>query len=185
MNHRLTEIEGQAHSEALRHFAARLKEFPHNRELVKRLEQDIAKIALAAMAVSSKPANGIPVVADDGSQWFKSLDLFENVFVCHRGTPIGLEYAVGEQLSSGTTEMWAKGRNVVEVLKTFTHDQRRALQAWTEEMAAQVREFLALQYPGEDLKRVADTLMWQFTHDKNSADARPLVHHKAAGALKR
>jgi hypothetical protein len=172
-NRHLTEIEGQAHSEAARRFAEQLKAFSTNCEVVQRLEQDIAKIALAALTVSNKPPQGSPVVSDDGLQWHKSLDVFEGIYFCHRSTPQGMEYAVIEHLPTGSNVVWMKGRNVVEVLKAVTHERRRALETWTEETAAEVKEFLAEQYPGQDLSRVAETFMRRFTYGESSADARP------------
>lgn len=164
-NYRLTEIEGQAHSDALRRFAPQLEEFSPNLQLIQRLEQDISKIALAVMAVSYKPAAGLlMVLAEDGSQWFKSLDISNDVFVCHRYAGSGMEYAIMACGTSGANEIQVRGRNAVEVLKAFAHDQRRALEGWTAEMATRVRDFLAEQYPGRDLRRVTESLMRQFTH---------------------
>jgi hypothetical protein len=84
-----------------------------------------------------------------------------------------MEYAVIEHLPTGSNEIWMKGRNVVEVLKAVTHERRRALETWTEETAAEVKEFLAEQYPGRDLSRVAETFMRRFTYGEGAADARP------------
>jgi hypothetical protein len=92
--------------------------------------------------------------------------LFDNVFVCYRQTVTGSEYAVVERFSSGTNEIWIKGRNAVDVLKAFTQDQRQALQIWTEDMTAQLKEFLAEKYPGHDMSRVADSFLYRFTHSK-------------------
>ena len=49
---RPTEQEDKAHAEAVRHFAEHLKQFPVGREAIERLERDVAKIALAAVANS-------------------------------------------------------------------------------------------------------------------------------------
>jgi hypothetical protein len=49
-------------------------------------------------------------------------------------------------------------------LKVFTQEQRQALQVWTEDMTAQVQEFLAEKFPGHDLSLVADGFMHRFTH---------------------
>jgi hypothetical protein len=43
------------------------------------------------------------------------------------------------------------------------HDERKALQIWTEDMTAQVREFLTEKYPGQDMSRVADSFVHKFT----------------------
>jgi hypothetical protein len=163
-SHRPTEIEDQAHAEAVRYFAEQLKQFPASRDAVKRLERDIARIALAILADSRRPREANSIVTDDGTQWCKGVDLFDNVFVCYRQTTSGSEYAVVERFASGTNEIWNKGRNAVDVLKAFTHDQRQALQIWTEDMNAQLKEFLAEKYPGHDMSRVAESFLRRFTH---------------------
>ena len=163
-NHRPTEIEDQVHAEAVRYFAEQLNQFPASRDAVKRLERDIAKISLAILAASQRPLDANPIVTDDGTQWRKGVELFDNVFVCYRQTVTGSEYAVVERFPSGINEIWIKGRNAVDVLKAFTKDQRQALQIWTEDMTAQLKEFLAEKYPGHDMSRVAESFLHRFTH---------------------
>ena len=163
-NQRPTAIEDQAHAEAVRRFADQLKQFPASRDLVKRLERDIAKIALAALATSRHTPNENLIVTDNRAQWHKSADLFDNIFVCHRPIAGGTEFAVVERFPSGTNEIWTRGRNAIEVLKAFTHDQRQAMQIWTEDMTAQVNDFLAEKYPGHDMTRVAESFLHRFTH---------------------
>ncbi|PYJ63904.1 MAG: hypothetical protein DME24_00470 [Verrucomicrobia bacterium] len=163
-NRRPTEIEDQAHVETVRHFAEPLKQFPTSRDAVKHLERDVAKTALDVLAASQRPPQGNPLLADDGSQWHESIHLFDNIFVCHRPTANGTEYAVVEHFpANGRNEICSRGRNAVEVLKAFTHDQRQALQIWTDDMTAQVKEFLAEKYPGQDMSRVADSFIHKFT----------------------
>ena len=65
-------------------------------------------------------------------------------------------------LARGTNEIWNRGGDAGKVLKTFTQEQRQALQVWTEDMAAQVREFLTEKFPGQDLSRVTDSFMLRF-----------------------
>lgn len=100
-NHRPTEIEDQAHAEAVRYFAEQLNQFPASRDAVKRLERDIAKISLAILAASQRPLDANPIVTDDGTQWRKGVELFDNVFVCYRQTMTGSEYAVVERFPLG------------------------------------------------------------------------------------
>jgi len=92
-NRRPTEIEDQAHVEAVRHFAEPLKQFPTSRDAVKHLERDVAKTALAVLAASQRPPQGNPLLTTDGSQWHESIHLFDNIFVCHRPLANGTEYA--------------------------------------------------------------------------------------------
>ena len=104
------------------------------------------------------------IQTDDGLQWHKDAVLFDNIFVCHRRTAAGVEYAVVEQFSNGSNEIRTKGRNAVEVLRVFTWEQKHALQVWTEDLNAQVKEFLAEKYPGQDMSPVADGFMQRFAH---------------------
>ena len=160
-----TELEDKAHAEAVRHFAEHLKQFPASREAVARLERDIAKITLAASMAVIKPTPKQNIIqADDGAQWHKSVDLMENIHFCHRPISYGAEYAVVEHFPArGTNEIWNRGWNAGEVLKSFAQEQRQALQLWTEDMTAQVKEFLAKRFPGQDLSRVADAFIHNCT----------------------
>jgi len=161
---RPTPLEEQAHAEARTHFADHLKQFPASQAAVKKLEQNLATLA-SEMNMATAPSSSPDAViqADDG-EWHKSTGLFDNIVACHRRTAAGVEYAVVEQFPSGTNEVWAKGYNAIEVLRAFTTEDRHALQTWTEDMAAQVNEYLAEKYPGQDMSRVADGLMRRFTH---------------------
>jgi hypothetical protein len=162
---RPTELEDKAHAEAVRHFAEHLKQFPASREAVERLERDIAKIALAANMAAARPTPQQNVIqTDDGKQWHNDLDLMENIHLCHRPITGGAEYAVAEHFPTrGTIEIWNRGWNATDVLKVFTQEQRQALQIWTEDMTAQVQEFLTEKFPGQDLSRVADAFIHKCT----------------------
>ena len=158
---RPTELEDKAHAEAVRHFAEHLKQFPASREAVERLERDADKIALAANRAAAKPTPKEKVIqADDGRQWHKSIDLMGDIHFCHRPISYGAEYAVVEHFPArGANEIWNRGWNAVEVLKAFAQEQRQALQIWTDDVSAQVREFLSEKFPGQDLSRVADAFI--------------------------
>jgi hypothetical protein len=162
---RPTELEDKAHAEAVRHFADHLKQFPASREAVERVERDAAKIALAANRAASKPTPKENIIqADDGKQWHKSVDLMENIHLCHRPISYGAEYAVVEHFPArGANEILNRGWNATEVVKQFAQQQRQALQLWTEDMTAQVKEFLAEKFPGQDLSRVADAFVHKCT----------------------
>lgn len=162
---RPTALEDKAHAEAVRHFAEHLKQFPASRAAVERLERDADKIALAANRAASKPTPKENIIqADDGAQWHKSVDLMENIYFCHRPISYGAEYAVLEHFPTrGTHEIWKRGWNAGEVLKAFTQSQRQTLQAWTDDLTAQVKEFLSEKFPGQDLSRVADAFVHKCT----------------------
>jgi len=177
---RPTELEDKAHAEAVRHFAGHLKQFPASREAVERLERDVAKIALAANMAASKstPKENI-IQADDGKQWHKSVELMDNIHLCHRPISYGAEFAVVERFPAhGTNEIVNRGWNTTEVLKAFTQGQRQALQDWTEDLTAQVKEFLAEKFPGHDLSRVADAFIQKCTTQAVSQKHSPTHGHE-------
>lgn len=162
---RLTTLEEQAYTEAKEHFAEHLKQFPASRMAVERLEWDLAKIALAANMMASKTPAANSITTDDGKPWFRDVDLMDNIYLCHRPFVGGAEYAVVEHFpAGGRNEIWNRGGNAVEVLRLFIQEQRQALQVWTEDLAAQVKEFLAETYPGQDMSRPASSFMHQLTH---------------------
>lgn len=159
---RPTELEDRAYAEAVRHFAEPLKQFPANRDAVARLERDVAKIMLAANMAAAKPVSSV-IQADDGASWHKALDLMDNICLCHRPDTGGTEFAVVEHFPKrGANEILNRGGNVGEVLKAFTQAQRQVLQLWTDDMTAQVKEFLAEKFPGHDMGRIADCFMLHF-----------------------
>ena len=180
---RPTELEDKAHAEAVRHFAEHLKQFPASREAVERLERDVSKIALAVNMAAARPMPQKNVIqADDSVHWHRSVDLMENIHLCHRPITGRAEYAVVEHFPArGTYEIWNRGWNAAEVLKVFTQEQRQALQVWTEDMTAQVQEFLAEKFPGQDLSRVADGFMHRFTHAVSRQQTQSQAHNHSHG----
>jgi hypothetical protein len=177
---RPTELEDKSYAVAVRHFTDHLKQFPASREAVERMERDVAKIALAANMAAAKPISQQNVIqADDGAQWHKSVDLMENVHLCHRPISIGAEYAVVELFPArSTNEILNRGWNAGEVLKSFTQGQRQSLQIWTEDMTAQVKEFLTEKFPGQDLNRVTDAFIHKCTTQVVSQKHSPTQSHE-------
>ena len=159
---RPSKLEEQAYAEARNQFAESLKQFPTSRDAIRKLEGNLATMALAMNMAAARPSSESVIQTDDGLQWHKDAVLFDNIFVCHRRTDTGVEYAVVEQFSNGSNEIRTKGWNAVEVLRVFTWEQKHALQVWTEDLNAQVRLFLAEKYPGQDMSRVADGFMRRF-----------------------
>ena len=89
----------------------------------------------------------------------------DNIYLCHLPITGGAEFAVVEHFPAGDrNEIWNRGRNAIEVLRVFVQEQRQALRVWTEDLATQVREFLAETYPGQDMSRAASSFMHQLTH---------------------
>jgi hypothetical protein len=119
------------------------------------------------------------ILADDGMQWHKSVELMDNIYLCHRPISYGAEFAVVEHFPAhGTNEILNRGWNTTEVLKAFTLRQRQALQVWTEDLTAQVKEFLAEKFPGHDLSRVADAFIHKCTTQAVSQKHSPTHGHE-------
>ncbi len=162
---RLTTLEAQACIEATEHFAEHLKQFRASRATVDRLEWDVAKIALAANTAASQTPQGNPIPANDGTQWHRSVDLTDNICLCHCPVTGGMEYAAVEYFPArGRHEIWSRGPNAVEVLRVFVQEQRKALQVWAEDLAAQAKEFLEEKYPRQNMSRAVGSFMQYLTH---------------------
>jgi hypothetical protein len=169
---RLTALEEQACTEAGCVFAAYLKQFPVSREAVERIERNMTKLALAANHAASKPAKNV-IQADDGASWRKAVDLMDNIFLCHRQTTGGTEYAVVEHFPAHrTNEIWNQGWNAIQVLRVFAQEQRRALEFGMQDATAQAKEFLAEKYFGQEMSHLTDSFMRRFSH----AAAPPHAH---------
>lgn len=161
-DHRLTELEDKAHAEAVRHFAEQLDSFLISREAVERLERNLSIMALAANMAATKPS-GNTIQADDGAEWYKSIELMDNISLCYHLVSDGAEYAIIQHFPN-SNEIWNQGRNAVEVLRTFALEERRALEIWMRDVKAQVKKLLAEKYPGQDMSRVAEGFMHRFVH---------------------
>lgn len=176
-HHRPTELEDQAHVTAVRHFANDMNQFAAGRDAVTHLERNLTATALAVCAASQKPQVGNPILTDDGTRWHKSVDLFDNIFACHRPDAARVEYAIVEHFPAcGKNYVWRRGHDAAGVLQAFAQDQHRVLQTWTENMRLQVDEFLAQKYPQHDMTRVAESFMRKFATQKLSE--RHTVSHE-------
>ena len=180
-NRRPTPLEEHAHAEARTQFAEHLKQFPASQAAVKKLERNLAKLASDMNMAAARPSSLDDGIQTDDGAWHKSTGLFDDTVACHRHTAAGVEYAVVEQFPSGTNEVWAKGYNAIEVLRAFTTEDRRALQIWTEDMAAQVNEHLAEKYPGQDMSRVAEGFMHRFTRPLSFKQTIAKTHQQKHG----
>jgi hypothetical protein len=165
-DHGLTVLEEQAYVNAKLYLAESLKQFTAHCEAVERLQRNLSIVALAADIAASNSSSNNPVIrTNEGAQWRKDVDLMENIHLCHRTFSGGVKFAVVEYFpAQHTNEIWNQGHQAIEVLRVFAGEQRQALQVWTEDMEAQVQEFLAGKYPGQDLSRVEDGFIHQFTH---------------------
>lgn len=174
--HRPTPLEDQAHVAAMRHFKNDMNQFAAGRDAVKHLERNLSATASTICAAAHQPPQGNPILTNDGSRWHKSVDLFDNTFACHRPDAARVEYAVVEHFpASGRNHIWSRGHDATEALQAFAHDQRQVLQTWTQDMSAQVNEFLAEKYPGHDMARVAESFMVKFATRK-LAEQNTITH---------
>jgi hypothetical protein len=57
----------------------------------------------------------------------------------------------------------AKGDDAEAVLRAFVRDQNRVLRLWIDDVAAQAVERLSVKYPGQDLSRVAESIVNRLT----------------------
>jgi hypothetical protein len=163
-NRRPTPLEDRAYAEARQHFIEHLNQFPASQDAVKNLERNLASIALAVSTAASKSSpQGNPIQTGDGVQWYRAIDLFDNLRVLYRRALYAVEFAVMEQFPNGQHEIWNRGYNALDVLRAFVSEQRQALQTWTDDLKAQVAEFLAEKNPGEDMSRVTDAFVLKCT----------------------
>lgn len=165
-NPRNTALEHQAYADAKLYLAESLQRFTAYCEAVERLQRNLSIIASAAdIAASNSPADNNVIRTDEGTQWRKDVDLMENIHLCHRAFCGEVEFAAVEHFpAQNTNEIWNQGHDAIEVLRVFAAEQSQALQVWTEDMEAQVKEFLAEKYPGQDLSHVEDGFIRRFTH---------------------
>jgi len=185
-NRRPTPLEDRAYAEARQHFIEHLNQFPASQDAVKNLERNLASTALAVSAAAAKPSpQGSPIETGDGVQWHRGIDLFDKLGVNYRPTQYAAEFAVMEQFPNGQHEIWNQGYNAVDVLGAFACEQRQALQTWSDDLKAQVTEFLAEKYPGEDMSRVADAFVLKCTTE-SVARKQAITHshgHKHGGGI--
>jgi hypothetical protein len=173
----LSALEEQAYLNARLFLADSLKRLAAHGEAVKRLQRNLSIMAQAAdIAASNPPSNNHVFLTDEGTQWRRDVDLMKNIHLCHCTFGGRLKFAVAEHFPAPDTyEIWNQGHNAIEVLRAFAGEQRQALQVWTKDVEAQLREFLDGNYPGHDMSRVGDELIRRFPH---TASRQPIQAQK-------
>jgi hypothetical protein len=122
---------------------------------------------------ASKPAEHV-IQVDAGVVSYRDVDLMDNIYLCHRPMARGMEYAVVEHyFAHGTNEIWNRGWDAVQVLKTFANEQRQALEFGTEDMMTHITEFLAETYSGQNLSYLSN----RFRHIFNEATSSRHTSH--------
>ena len=114
----LTAMEEQAYAEIRQHFSEHLNQFPASQGEVRRLEQDLSRMALAVNLTTSRTAlSRIRIQTGDGASWYTSVELMHDFWACYRPTGDGTEFAAVElSPSGGAPEVVAKGRSAAEVV---------------------------------------------------------------------
>lgn len=153
-------MEERAYDDIKEYFSEHVKLYPTNHHSVERLERDMARIAVAANMAASKKIPTNPVTIDGDHEWFKDIDLMTHIYLCHRASARGVEFAVVEYFpGSSRNEIRHRGPNVVELLRSFLREQRHALEIWRADLAAEIGEFLAESYPGQEMGRVINNFI--------------------------
>jgi hypothetical protein len=177
-NRRPTPLEDRAYAEARQHFIEHLNQFPASHDAVQNLERSLASTALAVSTAAAKSSSQeSPIQTDDGMQWYRAIDLFDNLRVLYRRALYAVEFAVMELFPNGHCEIWNRGYNALDVLRAFVSEQRHAMQTWADDLKAQVAEFLAEKNPGEDMSRVADAFVLKCTTETVSR-TQAITHHQ-------
>lgn len=174
---RPTSLEDEAHRVTIREFSDQIKQFSAAQSAVGDFEKNAARIDQEAGEAACNQS-GTFVVADDGNQWYVGRELMDTVHLCHRSTASGVEFAIVERLdmkSQVSHDVLAQGSKADEILRDFAKSQRDGLRLWTDDFSAQVKEQLALKYPGQDLGRVVEAINHRFT------EARPHRHSIKSG----
>jgi hypothetical protein len=166
-------VEQQVYARADRQFVDYLEQFQLNLKAVERIEQYLAKLALAANLAASRPSNN-NIQTDEGTVWHKNANLMTNIYFCHRPVEQWTEYAAVEYFPSQlTNEIWNRGQNAVQVLTFFVKEQREALKMCSGDLSAQVEKFLADKYSNLDVSRLADRSMRLHIHAVTAQPCQP------------
>lgn len=163
-----TRLEDEAHRAMIREFSEQMEQFAVARTAVGDFEKNATYFAKEA-GEAARNQSAISVVADDGNQWNMGRELMDKVYLCHRSTASGVEFAIVERLdakSQVSHNVLAQGSKPAEILRDFANGQRDVLRVWTDDFSAQVKEQLALKYPGQDLSRVAKAINHRFTESR-------------------
>jgi hypothetical protein len=117
-----------------------------------RLEQDIARLGVAASmaATSSKPGKPA-IIAIDSGRWYRALELTSDALLCHRPGAIGSEYAILECMPGGDIYQTSfTSWNSLDVLQNFIHERRELLAVAVHALQSQVKHFLRENHPDCD-----------------------------------
>src|SRR2546425_4384409 len=150
---RPTALEEQAYSETKEQFAEHVRQFGLGRDAIENLERKMAGVAQSVIEAASRGTReGDALVAGDGHNWHRCVDLFDNICVCHRPTGAGLEFSVVERWGlkpCQRCEVLVQGSDALDLLRAFIVNQREVLRLWIGDVAAQITENLAEKYTGQ------------------------------------
>lgn len=183
MNHyqRPSALDEAANAEAMTVFAEHVSQFKGVCDALRNIESNLSAIGNNALKTALlSPGHVIQI--DDGTEWRHDIDLSKITSVCHRRTEAEMEFAVVECLPLKSGEMKSvlnSGHNLREVLQSFMHDQRQVLNLWKEDVKAQVREYLAEKYPGQDMGIVVES--FEIKLARAISETRAVVQNQSRG----
>lgn len=183
MNHhqRPTALEEAANAEAMTVFAEHMNQFKDVCDVLRDIESNSPAIGNNALKIALL-SPGHVIQTDDGAEWRHDLNLSKITSVCHRRTEAGMKFAIVECLPLKSGEMKSvlnSGHNLREVLQSFMHDQRQVLDLWKEDVKAQVREYLAEKYPGQDMSLVVES--FEIKLARAISETRAMVQNQSRG----
>jgi hypothetical protein len=172
---RPSKMEEQAYADVQQRFAVQMEQSNAVHGTVQRLEQDLVRqpgnVLRRAASRTAKPENLIET--NDGQQWQRSVDLTNDCCLCYRTSGHRADFAIVERSSlAGTSEVLTRSRTALAALQDFAAIQRETLRIWTEDMAAQISEYLTEKYPGQNMRRVVNGFVQRFTRRETLAQSR-------------
>ena len=150
---RPTELQENANVEAMAGFKEQLSQFNANCDALRNIERNLPITANDTLKAAKAPIGQV-IQTNDGTCWQRDVDLANLTSVCHRHTPVGVEFAVVERLPLKSGEMKDAlniGQDIRDVLQSFVRDQRQVLRIWKDDVTAQVKEHLAEKYPDQEI----------------------------------
>jgi hypothetical protein len=115
-------------------------------------------------------------------QRLRAIDLMKNISICHHRVAGEIEFAVVESLplpSGETKDVLNIGHNVRDVLKMFARDQRQVLNFWKDNVKEQVKEYLAENYPHQDMSIVIES--FEIKMSRAVSEIKSLAQNQSRG----
>ena len=129
-----------------------------------RVQENIAKLAVAANMAASRPAPGKNFVIVKGhEQWHKSVELMDHVWLCHRPMVEEAEFAVVRHSpATECNEICHRAWNAVEVLKAFVDEEHRERVLLAQTIMAKLKKIYLQKYSDLEAASLAEQTVQQF-----------------------